>query len=85
MGMHVREAGQSSGGMWKLAVGRGLSWINAPSRSPGAAIRLGYFRFEQKRLRRQEQLVTKFPFVRGRKAPSSTRQRPPALPRSHST
>lgn len=43
-------------------MGRGLSWINAASRSLGAAIRLGYFRSEQKRLGRQEQLVTKFPF-----------------------
>lgn len=37
------------------------------------SIRLGYFRPEQKkRLRLQEQLVTKFPFVRGRKAPASS-------------
>lgn len=60
-------------------MGRGLSWINAASRSLGAAIRLGYFRSEQKRLGRQEQLVTKFPCVRGRKAPSSTPQSPPDI------
>lgn len=47
-------------------------WLSPPR----GLTSLGYFKSERKRLRLQEQLVTKFPFVRGRKAPASAVQSP---------